>query len=44
MATFPLVAGIKVSSVIFNLVFFVVLTSVLIQGTSLSWVTRRLGL
>lgn len=44
MATFPLVAGIGAAGAIFNLVFFVVLTSVLIQGTTVSFVARRLGL
>ncbi len=42
LATFPLLAGVPQSDMIFNLVFFIVLTSVLIQGTSLSLVARWL--
>lgn len=35
-ATYPLLAGIEKANMIFNIVFFVSLTSVLIQGTTLS--------
>ncbi|EOZ97032.1 Na(+)/H(+) antiporter [Indibacter alkaliphilus LW1] len=35
-ATYPLIAGIEKANIIFNIVFFISLTSVLIQGTSLS--------
>jgi cell volume regulation protein A len=35
LGTFPLVAGISDASAIFNLVFFIVITSVLLQGTLL---------
>jgi cell volume regulation protein A len=35
-ATYPLIAGIDKATTIFNIVFFISLTSVLIQGTSLS--------
>ncbi len=35
-ATYPLIAGIDKASMIFNIVFFVSLSSVLIQGTTLS--------
>ncbi|HET7361740.1 MAG TPA: potassium/proton antiporter [Salinimicrobium sp.] len=35
-ATYPLLAGIDKAGMIFNIVFFISLTSVLIQGTSLS--------
>lgn len=42
LATFPLLAGVPQSEMIFNLVFFIVLTSVLIQGTSLPLVARWL--
>lgn len=43
LATFPLLAGIPKADEIFNLVFFVVLTSVLLQGTTLPKVARWLG-
>ena len=43
LATFPLVAGVDHSDTIFNLVFFIVLTSVLIQGTTIIPVARLLG-
>ncbi len=44
LATFPLLAGIKRSDEIFDIVFFVVLVSALVQGTTLPWVAQRLGL
>ncbi len=44
LATYPLLEGIDQSHTIFNIVFFVVLTSSLIQGTTVSWVAERLGL
>jgi potassium/hydrogen antiporter len=42
LATFPLLAGIPQATRIFNLVFFIVLTSVLLQGTSIPLVARWL--
>ncbi len=42
LATFPLVAGIADASSIFNLVFFIVITSVLLQGTLLPQMARWL--
>jgi potassium/hydrogen antiporter len=42
LATFPLLAGVTQSNAIFNLVFFIVLTSVVIQGTTIPWVARLL--
>jgi cell volume regulation protein A len=42
LATFPLVAGIKQADTIFHLVFFIALTSVVIQGTAIPWITRVL--
>jgi len=44
LATFPLIAGLPQSKMIFNLVFFIVLTSILLQGTSLPLIARWLGL
>jgi len=43
LATFPLLAGVPQADTIFNLVFFIVLTSVLLQGTTLALVARWLG-
>lgn len=44
LATFPMIAGVPKAEVIFNLVFFIVLTSALLQGTTVSLVARWLGL
>ena len=40
LATFPLLAGVPQAETIFNVVFFTVLTSVLLQGTSLPLIAR----
>jgi cell volume regulation protein A len=42
LATFPLLAGIPEANNIFNLVFFVVLTSVSIQGSTIPQMARWL--
>jgi len=42
LATFPLVAGIKQADMIFHMVFFIALTSVVMQGTAIPWLTRLL--
>jgi potassium/hydrogen antiporter len=42
LATYPLLAGLNQSSLIFNAVFFVVLSSILIQGTSVPIIARWL--
>lgn len=42
MATYPLVAGIDRADLIFNLVFFVALISLVVQGTSISFVSKLL--
>ncbi len=39
-ATFPLMAGLEKADMIFNIVFFISLTSVIIQGTSIPKVAR----
>jgi len=41
-ATYPLLAGIEKANIIFNIVFFISVTSVLIQGTTLSIVAKWL--
>jgi len=43
LATFPLLAGIPQAETIFNLVFFLVITSALLHGTSIPFVARHLG-
>lgn len=42
MATYPLVAGIDRTGLIFNLVFFVALSSLIVQGTSISFIAKLL--
>jgi potassium/hydrogen antiporter len=44
LAIFPLTAGVEKANIIFNLVFFISVTSVLIQGTTLLVVARWLNL
>lgn len=43
LATFPLVAGLEQAELFFSVVFFVVVTSVLIQGPTIPLVARWLG-
>jgi cell volume regulation protein A len=43
LATFPLLAGLSKASFLFDLVFFVVLASVLLQGMSVPFVVQWLG-
>ena len=43
LATFPLLAHIPKADIIFNIVFFIVLTSALLQGTTLPLAARLLG-
>ncbi len=44
LATFPLLAGVKYADLIFSVVFFIVLTSALLQGWSLTNVAKLLKL
>ncbi|NTW04331.1 MAG: potassium/proton antiporter [Oscillochloris sp.] len=43
LATFPLMVGAPHANAIFNIVFFIVLSSVMLQGTTISLVARWLG-
>lgn len=44
LGTFPLLAGVPNADLYFNLVFFIVLTSVIVQGTTIPLAARKLGL
>jgi len=44
LATFPFMAGIPQADTIFNIVFFIVISSVLIQGTSIPVISKMLKL
>ncbi|MDD5681533.1 MAG: TrkA C-terminal domain-containing protein, partial [Candidatus Omnitrophica bacterium] len=44
LATFPMAAGIAQAETIFNIVFFIVIASVFIQGTSIPLVSKLLKL
>ena len=43
-ATYPLIAGINNASLIFNIVFFITIVSLLLQGTTVNFMARKLGL
>ena len=44
LATYPVLSGVAGSDRIFDLVFFVVVVSTLLQGTPIRWLARRLDL
>ncbi|MBM7551216.1 potassium/proton antiporter [Thalassobacillus pellis] len=44
LAIFPMLAGIENSQIFFNMVFFIVLLSALIQGSSITWLAEKLHL
>lgn len=44
MATFPVIEGVAQANDVFNIVFFVVIASSLMQGTTFEWLARRLHL
>ncbi len=43
-ATYPVVANVEGSNVIFNIVFFITIVSLVVQGTTVSYVARLLNL
>jgi len=44
LATFPVLAGVAGARRVFDVVFFVVVVSTVLQGTPIRWLVRRLGL
>ena len=44
LATYPLMEGFPNSQFLFNLIFFLVIISVTMQGKSLPWLARKLKL
>ena len=44
LATYPVLLGAPGAARLFNIVFFIVVLNALLPGTTVTWVTRRLGL
>ena len=44
LATFPIAAGVGNANMIFNIVFFITITSALIQGSTINVFAKFLGL
>ena len=44
LATFPVIEGVEGSLELFDIVFFAVLLSTLLQGSTFEWVARKLGM
>jgi cell volume regulation protein A len=44
LATFPVLSGVAAGRGVFDVVFFIVVVSTAVQGTSIPWAARRLGL
>lgn len=44
LATYPILAGVPQAERLFDLVFFIVLVSAIVPGSTVPWVTRRLGM
>jgi cell volume regulation protein A len=44
LASFPVLAGVPIAPRIFDVVFFIVVVNVLVQGGSVPWLTRKLKL
>ena len=44
LATYPAAAGLEIGNQVFNLVFFAVILSILVQGSTLGWVAKWLRL
>lgn len=43
-ATYPLIHGVEGANILFNIVFFITLLSLIVQGSSITWSARKLGL